>query len=148
MSMTAPKQPNANRLENPMKKTIALTTALMLAACAPPMTADQKAALLAASNRPVTCKSGDDCQQKWSRATQWVKQNSAYKFQTISDNLMQTMGPLPDDPSPAYTVTKVSTGKNIYTIELDGGCDNWIGCIPSIVEAKASFASFVMGKGK
>ena len=131
-----------------MKKTLALTTALMLAACAPPMTASQQAAMLAAATRSVTCKSGNDCQQKWSRATQWVKQNSAYKFQTVSDNLMQTMGPLPDDPSPAYTVTKVSTGNNIYAIELDGGCDNMLGCIPSMLESKASFANFVMGRGK
>ena len=129
-----------------MKKTIVLTVAIMLTACAPSMTPGQKAALIAAADRPVNCKSGDDCAQKWSRATQWVKQNSKYKFQTISENLMQTMGPLPQDPSPAYTVTKVSTGKNIYSIELDGGCDNWIGCIPSMLESKASFANFVMGK--
>ncbi len=130
-----------------MKKIITLTIALTLAACAP-MTPERKAALNTAANRPVTCKSGTDCQQKWSRATQWVKQNSAYKFQTISDNLMQTMGPLPDDPRPAYTVTKISTENNIYAIELDGGCDNMFGCIPSMLEAKASFANFVMGKGK
>jgi hypothetical protein len=121
---------------------------LMLASCMPPMTPEQQAAMVAAANRPVTCKSGTDCEQKWSKATQWVKQNCTYKFQTVSDNVIQTMGPLPNDPSPAFTITKVSTGKKTYTIELDGGCDNMFGCIPSMLESKASFADYVMGRAK
>jgi len=77
---------------------------------------------------------------------QWVKENSAYKFQTVSDTVIQTMGPLPDDPRPAFTVTKVSTGNNSYKIELDGGCDNIFGCVPSLLKLKASFAVAVMGQ--
>ncbi len=129
-----------------MRRYFIITSILLLTACAPRMTPEQNAAMLAAANRPVTCKAGKDCEEKWSRVTQWVKQNSAYKFQTVSDNVMQTMGPLPNDPSPAFTVTKTSAGKGTYSIELDGGCDNMFGCIPSMLQAKASFANFVMQK--
>jgi hypothetical protein len=116
---------------------------LMLSGCA--MNPQQQAALLAQANRPVTCQKGDDCDAKWSLATQWVQQHCAYKFQTISENVIQTMGPLHDDPRPAYTITKVSDGKGVYTFAFDGGCDNIFGCVPSLLEAKASFVTYVIG---
>jgi hypothetical protein len=118
---------------------------LQLTACAQ-LTPEQQAALQRAANRPVTCMAGKDCEEKWSRVVQWVKENSAYKFQTVSDTVIQTMGPLPDDARPAFTVTKVSTGNDSYMINLDGGCDNIFGCVPSLLKLKASFAVAVMGQ--
>jgi PDZ domain len=116
-----------------------------LCGCAPRMTAQQQAAVQAEAARPVGCFGADDCQVKWSRALLWVKNNSAYKFQQATDSLISTMGPLPDDPRPAYTITKIANGGGRFTFDFDGGCDNMFGCVPSLLEAKASFVAFVMG---
>jgi hypothetical protein len=127
-----------------MKNSLVLLVALFLSSCAsiPP---EQKAAMQALANRPVVCKKGVDCDEKWSKATQWVKQNCSYKFQTVSDNVIQTMGPLPNDPSPAFTITKVSSGNGLYAFDFDGGCDNMFGCIPSVLQSKISFINYIMG---
>ena len=53
------------------------------------------------------------------------------------------MGPLPDDPQPAFVVTKIAQGNDLYVISINGGCDNMFGCIPSIADSSASFAAFV-----
>ena len=87
---------------------------------------------------------GKDCEEKWSRVVQWVKLHSAYKFQTVSDNVIQTMGPLHDDPRPVFTITKVASGNNSYTLDFDGGCDNIFGCTPSLLELKASFVNYII----
>lgn len=131
-----------------MKKRIyaVLFVAAVLPSCTT-MDAQQRAELTAQANRSVTCKKGDDCEMKWSKATQWVKENCEYKFQTVSDNVIQTMGPLPYDPSPAYTITKMSDGNGVYTFDFSGGCDNIFACIPSLLQAKASFVNYVMGSG-
>jgi hypothetical protein len=111
--------------------------ALTLAACA---SAQQQ---VAAPVQPITCNKGPDCDAKWSRAVSWVTTNSSYKVQTQTDSIIQTMGPLPDDPSPAYSVTKVATTPTTYELTFNGGCDNIIGCIPTMAESRARFAAFV-----
>ena len=117
---------------------LGLISCLLLAGCA------SASSVATAPARPVSCKAGPDCDAKWSRALSWVTSNSSYKFQTQSDSVVQTMGPLPDDPSPAYTVTKLATGPGIFEITFGGGCDNIFGCIPTVAESRARFADFVM----
>ena len=128
-----------------MTRTIAAYIFLfpLLISCAR-LTPEQQAALQQAANRPVTCTTGKDCEEKWSRAVHWVTQNSAYKIQTVSDNVIQTMGPLPDDARPAFTVTKVFNGNDTYALVLHGGCDNVWGCEPDPIKLKASFANYIM----
>ena len=76
----------------------------------------------------------------------WVRTNSAYKIANATDMLISTMGPLPNDPSPAFTITKTARGDGRYDISFDGGCDNMFGCIPPMMKLKADFAKFVMAK--
>jgi hypothetical protein len=116
--------------------------ALSLAGCAPSDPAGN-AVVDTLAARTINCAVGPDCDAKWSRASTWIAQNSAYKVQTASEALIQTMGPLPDDPRSAYTVTKVAGPDNAYQISITGGCDNIFGCQPSIKQAKADFYSFV-----
>jgi len=123
---------------------------LLLAGCSRQMTPEQQAAqaaLIENANQPVTCRAGKDCDEKWSRAVQWVKVHSAYKFQTMSDNLIQTYGPFDSDPRSAFSITKVAQGNDIYIIDFSANCDNWIGCIPPVINLKADFVNFVMGLG-
>ena len=95
---------------------------------------------------PVTCHAGKDCDEKWSRATGWIAQNSSYKVQTVSDTIIQTMGPLPDSPRAEFIVSKVSIGNDLYSLKLNGGCDNMFGCIPPLQDSALSFANFVNAK--
>jgi hypothetical protein len=128
-----------------MTRTIAAYIFLfpLLSSCAR-LTPEQQAALQQAANRPVTCTTGKDCEEKWSRAVHWVTQNSAYKIQAVSDNVIQTMGPLPDDPRPAFTVTKVFNGNDTYTLNLHGGCDNIWGCVPDPIKLALLNSEWVM----
>jgi hypothetical protein len=70
---------------------------------------------------------------------------TTYKVQTQTDSIMHTMGPLPDDPAPAYSITKVALNNGTYEITFRGGYDNLIGCIPTVAESRLSFADFVTG---
>jgi len=54
------------------------------------------------------------------------------------------MGPLKNDPSPAFNISKTANGNGTYTIDFRGGCDNIFGCIPDLTVAKANFNRFVM----
>ena len=97
----------------------------------------------AAVNQPIACKAGPECDAKWSCASAWIAQNSAFKIQTANELIIQTMGPLPYDATPAFTVTKVANASGDYEISLTGGCDNIFGCIPSIEQSRISFLAFV-----
>ena len=114
-----------------------------IAGCATPDPA-KEAAFRAAASRPVTCRDGSDCQQKWSRAIEWVRSNSAFGIMVASDYLIQTDGPNPPDPRLAYSVTRVSVGNGIYEFNFKGDC-NRVNCYPSPIEAKAKFVTFVIG---
>ena len=122
---------------------IALPLAVSLSACATMSPAEQ-AAMTIEAERPITCSGGADCELKWGRSLQWVLNNCTYKIQTQSEAMISTMGPLPDDPSPAFTITKTSDGHGGYVIDFRGGCDNMFGCQPSLLDSKASFARAVL----
>jgi hypothetical protein len=92
----------------------------------------------------ITCAKGSDCDMKWSRAISWVASNSSYKVQTQTDSIIQTTGPSANDPSPGFTVIKLAKGPSIYEITLKGGCENVIGCVPTIADERAKFAAFVL----
>lgn len=94
------------------------------------------------SKRDVTCVEGADCDAKWSRAVSWVAQNSHWKIQTQTNNLIQTMGPF-DSTDAAFTITKVASGNGTYTILFNAGCGNIFGCLPSIPGLKVMFNQFV-----
>jgi hypothetical protein len=117
---------------------LALTLGLPLLSCAD--TANQISSVPLPA---LTCHAGADCDGKWSRATSWVTTNSQYKIQTATPDLIQTMGPTDSNPAPAYTVTKVSTAPGIYELTFSGGCDNPIGCVPTVADSRASFYRFV-----
>jgi PDZ domain-containing protein len=115
-----------------------IAIAFLLANCASAPTQQ------AAAPRPITCKAGPDCDAKWSRAVSWVTTNSSFKIQTQTESIVQTMGPLRSDPSPAFTVTKVAVGNDSYEITFTGGCGNIFGCIPTIPESRINFTNFVL----
>ena len=111
----------------------------LLASCA----SSHQASVQQSPPSPITCSAGPDCDAKWSRAVSWIATNSSYKVQMQTDSLIQTMGPLDLDPVPAFTITKVAIPGG-YEITFAGGCDNLIGCIPTVEESRAKFSAFVL----
>lgn len=105
---------------------------------------EQKMNLSNLANKPVYCEGGDDCEIKWGRAITWVLQNSYWKIKVQSDSLITTEGPL-NTVYAAYQVQKVPLGNNKYLIDMRLGCGNPFGCVPSVLELKASFVQFVAG---
>src|SRR6266705_515726 len=108
------------------------------------MTPQQLSDLQAQANRPVFCIGPDDCQVKWSRALQWVKENSRYKLERVRSYLISTRGPFLLAPWPAYTITQFDQGGGRLEFDFAVGCYYIFGCTPSLLEAKASFVNFVM----
>lgn len=127
-----------------MRRRFSIAALFVLCGCnTTPQSPVDAAIVKAAVNVPITCKAGPNCDAVWSRASAWIVQHSAYKIQTANESIIQTMGPLPYDPRPAFTVTKTANAAGDYEISLTGGCDNIFGCIPSIDESRVSFAAFV-----
>jgi hypothetical protein len=100
-------------------------------------------ALLAAANQTITCTAGTDCEYKWSRAMEWVQNNSAWKFRTVTDTLLTTEGPN-DTVKPAFEIARLSQGdgKN-YRITMRAWCGAG-NCEELITQLRANFNRFVM----
>ena len=113
-----------------------------LVACTSPQ---QEAAWRADAQRPMTCAGADDCSVKWSRALEWVTDNSQFRLQIANDSLIQSAGPGDEDPASAFIVTKRSLGDGKYQIVFRSGCSNMIGCVPSGLALQASFNDYVLG---
>ncbi len=127
--------------------TILTAVTLALAAGCVSMTPEQQAQIDRNAAMPVTCQGSDDCEVKWGRALQWVLQNCEYRIQVQTDALIQTAGPTDSSPSAAFVISKVPLGGGKYEFVMRAGCDNFIGCVPTIRISRAAFAVTVMGKG-
>lgn len=95
---------------------------------------------------PIVCKTGADCDAKWSRALAWVTQNSQWRIQVQTDLLIQTFNGVDDaETSPGFTINKVAKGAGTYEISFSAGCHNLFGCVPSAAEERQKFAAFING---
>jgi hypothetical protein len=152
---------------------------LLPAGCMSKKEMGKQATLAGSANRLVICQSGADCDEKWSRAVEWVKANSAYGITKQTDSLLETAGPSGMDNHLAFTITKklikippplattapsanivtppvatVTPGLDIlppvppkdrYNIALFIRCNDWFGCTPTQLEARAAFNTFIIG---
>lgn len=117
-----------------MRRFITLTLCVLaLGACA---TANNNA------TQPITCTAGSDCDEKWSRAMQWLEKNTSAKV-TVTDTQLSAAEAA---PTPAFEVTKATSdeGKS-YTISMRawcaaGNCDDMIG------RARTGFYDYVLGR--
>jgi C-terminal processing protease CtpA/Prc len=114
---------------------------LLLIAC---MSDDQKTRLEQQSSIPLTCLPGADCQAKWARARQWVEDNSHFPILRATDRLIE-VDSSPDTFSPVVTVRMVTKTEDAddNSIVFTAECQNMLGCVPTELQYKASFADFV-----
>jgi S1-C subfamily serine protease len=111
----------------------------LLSACASTQQAQRKQD----ASQPLTCSKGPDCEAKWDRALIWVRNNAASTVDTANESIINVH--IPQNSSSAiFTITKTETDPGTYIINFRAGCSSMLGCTPSILELKASFANYVM----
>jgi hypothetical protein len=119
--------------------TMAMCLIFFLSACA----STQQAQWKKDAAQPLTCSKGPDCEAKWDRALIWAQNNAESTIQIANETIITTY--IPDNSSSAViSITKTEDERGTYTIHFRADCSWIIGCTPSILELKASFANYVM----
>jgi len=119
--------------------TMVVCLIFLLSACA----STQQAQWERDAAQPLTCSKGSDCEAKWDRALIWMQNNSPTKIKIANETIITT--DIPYDPDSAViSITKTEDESGTYTIHFRAGCPWTLGCAPSILELKASFANYVM----
>ncbi|HKQ23871.1 MAG TPA: hypothetical protein VJT81_05440 [Burkholderiales bacterium] len=113
---------------------------LILAGCA---TQPMDTAILAASKKPLTCSNKEECDSYWQRAQVYVRQNSTYPIQSVTDTVLTTDGPTYGSEGNAYHLTKVPNADGSATIEVQIACDNPLGCHPDRTIETVNLKRFV-----
>ncbi len=118
-----------------MRRLVPLTLILIaLTACAtsPP------------TDRLITCTAGSDCDEKWSRAMQWLEQNTSSKV-TATDTQL-TVAESVDEAKPAFEVTKATNDKGkTFTITMRAWCAAG-NCDEIVAPLRTSFYDSVLGR--
>jgi hypothetical protein len=112
---------------------------LLLSACA----STQQAQWKRDAAQLLTCSKGPDCEAKWDRALIWVQNNAEATIQIANETIITTRMPT-NSSSAVISITKTEAGPGTYAIHFRADCSWILGCTPSIVELKASFANYVM----
>jgi hypothetical protein len=121
--------------------TMVMCLIFLLSACATSL--KQQAQWKQDAAQPLTCSKGSDCEEKWDRALIWVQNNSGSKVDTANESIINVH--IPQSSSSAiFTITKTEANPGTYTINFRAGCSSMLGCTPSILELRASFANYVM----
>jgi hypothetical protein len=97
--------------------------------------------------RSITCAAGPDCEDKWQKAVLWVLKNTSYPIELQTALTVQTEKPEPRDPKPSFSVKRIPGRDGTHEIVLNGECRSMLGCTPSMAEARAKFAEFVLSAG-
>lgn len=95
------------------------------------------------AGRVISCIAGPDCDAKWSRAMQWLQQNSSWKVTTATDMLLTTEGPL-TTAKPAFEVTKVALRDGSgFEISMRAWCGTG-DCDELIERLRDDFSTYVL----
>jgi len=122
-----------------MKKltTVAAIVVTALAGCATYRPDPMKQAI-AQSTIPV-CMSERECELKWAAARRWVLNNASFKIKTISNDFIETHGPIGGSPLVAVRVNKDPIPTGGYRIVVGVYCDNMFGCAPDAWDSAIRF---------
>ncbi|MCG5077797.1 hypothetical protein [Paraburkholderia tagetis] len=123
-----------------MKRTLPILLCAALAACAPRGQVNPDVMQIATA--PLTCSDKPQCDIWWQRAQDWVRGNSKYEVQTVTDTLIQTSGPGGGKRALAYEITRTHNSDGT-TIGFAAHCDSSLGCKPDPWAAGAAFKQYV-----
>lgn len=103
----------------------------------------QAATAQAADQAAPVCHGAVDCRVKWAAAQRWVAHNSAYDIEKVTNSLIKTYGPGPDDPNLAAEVMKVPLSDGGFKIQIKASCGDFVSCRPDLRDAETDFNKIV-----
>lgn len=137
----------------------ACTMSVLVAACAPQHrdSAQHQQLYHLVAERPVTCKEGKDCDTKWARAVEWVREHNvayaaggrkiAFSFHKLTRNVIHTgEATLPETQ---FRIVRYPREDGTFGIDYYSGCDEIEDCyLRSGRLLKMSFVSTLIGLPK
>ncbi len=141
---------------------LGLTAALFLAPCTPPsqypvakngdqavtpqppVQRQRQSYLARTAQQPVACTMGSDCNEKWSRALQWVSAHSRYSIKTSTESEIATYGPIEPTTDAAFDITRSGLDATTMAIRFSATCGQNAACVPTTLELNAEFKSYLL----
>ncbi len=118
---------------------IMITGMLFLSGCA---TAPQEALLPAPS-----CVTPAECDIKWAEARTFVVSHSGFKFQTYTNDFMETYSPTNASMQLGAQVNREPQPDGTWRITAKFYCDNLLGCSPPVRQTINEFVRTVAAAG-
>jgi hypothetical protein len=120
--------------------------AIGLAGCAlSPEQQERNSFLRMQADNPVVCHNVFECNVKWDRSEQWLRDNAYWAIRTIDETRIETKKP----PHPHYynrnwyKVSKLARNDGSTIISLYASCLPAIICVPELDLATGAFNHFV-----
>ena len=91
----------------------------------------------------VPCSSQEDCNKKWQRAEQWVRQNSVWEIRTVSEDLIETRRQSGSGYSNLYYRITKEKQDGQAKIQFSAGCLPSVYCNPNPDKAREAFNQYI-----
>lgn len=98
--------------------------------------------IAAAQAESPTCRSDKDCKKKWALARTFVINNASFKFQTYTEDFMETYNSTDSSTKLAARVNKEPSGDN-FRLVATFWCANIFGCSSNPLDTIRSFNTYV-----
>lgn len=92
----------------------------------------------------ATCSDAADCDTKWKRAGDWIRENSRFRIVVDEPGLLSTPGAIYANTDLSFTLTKTQRPDGSFSLNVHAWCGNVIACQPKPKRAVAALASAVM----
>ena len=93
----------------------------------------------------ATCAGENDCRLKWQRAEQWLRSNSVWPIDRVTDSVIETKRRrFRDYLGLHYRITKEDSAGDRALIRFDASCLPAVHCGGDPEAARAAFVEFVM----
>lgn len=79
----------------------------------------------------------------WSRAQVFVANKTSYRFQVISESIIQTAGPLGSMTDLAFLLTRELRSDGSGLITMRSACGRTVSCLPSPALAGRQFVEYL-----
>lgn len=91
--------------------------------------------------KPIaTCSSEEQCEDKWRKATDWIKRNSRFQAAVDQPDLFSTYGAVYANTDLSFVLARRSRADGTTEILARAWCGNVIACKPKPKDAIASLA--------
>jgi|GEM_PF-6338141 len=86
----------------------------------------------------ATCASAVECEEKWKRASDWIRKNTRFQIAVDKPDLLATYGAIYANPDLSYVLVKRPKPDGTTDIAARAWCGNVISCKPKPKNAIAA----------